>query len=82
MRFNHQYILKCLSVLDKKFKTLQTVKTILRKNGAKDEHANNCYFHQNVKCCCLINPSIMLDADKPARVVFASYFATKFTLSR
>lgn len=37
MRFNHQYILKCLSVLDKKFKPHQTVKTILCKNGAKDE---------------------------------------------
>ena len=37
MRFNHHYILKCLSVLDKKFKTLQTVKTILCKNGVKDE---------------------------------------------
>lgn len=48
----------------------------------KTKHVNNCYFHQNTKFYCFINPSIMLDADKPARVVFASYFATKFTFSR
>ena len=82
MRFNHQYILKCLSVLDKKSKTLQTVKTILCKNGVKDETCEQLLLHQNVKCWCLINPSTMLDADKPARAILASYFATKFTFSR